>query len=317
MMLKRVLLLTATLLFGSAAQAQEWPSRPITLVNAFAAGSNADVFYRAIAKFLSDQFGQPFAVESRPGAGGSTAAAQVSKAPADGSLFLFLPTGPAVINGLLSKSVTYDSVTDFTPIIMVGETPPVLAASPKLGAKTVGELIAFSKSNPGALNIGHAGAGSMGHLAGALFLSRAGLQGTLVGYRGPGPVVTDVIAGQIHAGFPFFVGTLSAANVLAVTSERRMAFLADVPTMQEAGVDVVATTWTALVGPVGLPSVVVERLNAAVNAYLGSAEGREQAVKLGIQPLGGKPADVTSAIRNDRAKWARVIAEANIKLDSN
>jgi tripartite-type tricarboxylate transporter receptor subunit TctC len=272
---------------------------------------------RATNKALSEKFGQPFIVENRPGAGGTVGSAYVAKAPPDGYTLLFTAVGPAVLNQLLFKSVPYDTEKDFVPVILLGEIPQLIVSSPKLGFKTLKELVDFGRNNPGKLNIGHAGAGSMGHLTGALFLARTGIQGALVGYRGAAPVVMDVLSGQIQAGVPIYIPPARNVTMLAVTSAQRISFLPDVPTAREGGVDLVASTWVAIMAPAGTPHDIVVKLNAAINQYLATPDAVEQFEKAGIRPLGGTPEQLADAIKQDRALWAPVIAKENIKVDLN
>ena len=305
------------LVVPETARTQEWPTRAVTIVHPFAAGGGADVALRAIARALTEKFGQTFLVENRTGAGGANGSAYVARAAPDGYTLIMTATGPAVLNELLFKSVPYDTDKDFTPIVLVGELPQLIIASPKLGFKTLADLVEFGRKNPGKLNIGHAGAGSMGHLTAALFLARTGIQGTLVAYRGAAPVVLDVISGQIQAGVPIYIPPARNATILAVTSDRRIPFLPNIPTARESGVDLTASTWIAFMAPAGLSKDIVAKLNAAINEYLESPQGIEQFTKVGIRALGGTPERLAEVIKHDRALWAPVIAKENIKLDPN
>jgi tripartite-type tricarboxylate transporter receptor subunit TctC len=298
-------------------QAQDWPARPVTIVNLFAAGGNGDFASRTVAKALSEKFGQPFIVDNKAGAGGTIGSVYVAKETPDGYTLLMTAIGPAVLNQLLFKSVPYNTDTDFTPVILVGEIPQLIVSNPQLGFKKLQDLVDFGKNNPGKLNIGHAGAGSMGHLTAALFLARTGVQATLVGYRGASPVIMDVLSGQIHAGVPVYIPAVSSVTVLAVTSEQRIGFLPDIPTAREGGTDLIASTWIAIMGPAGLPKGMVAKLNTAIDQFLKSEEGIQQFAKAGIRPFGGTPDRVAEVIKGDREKWAPIIAKENIKLDPN
>jgi len=301
----------------SPAQAADWPARPVTVVHLFAPGVGPEFAMRATNKALSEKFGQPFIIENRPGAGGTVGSAYVAKAPPDGYTLLFTAVGPAVLNQLLFKSIPYDTEKDFTPVILLGEIPQLIVSSPKLGFKTLHDLVEFGRNNPGKLNIGHAGAGSMGHLTGALFLARTGIQGALVGYRGAAPVVMDVLSGQIQAGVPIYIPPARNVPMLAVTSAQRVSFLPDVPTAREGGVDLVASTWVAIMAPAGTPHDIVVKLNAAINEYISSPDGIQQFTTAGIRPLGGTPEQLADAIKQDRALWGPVIAKENIQVDPN
>jgi tripartite-type tricarboxylate transporter receptor subunit TctC len=295
------------------AHGRDWPTRTVTIINPFAPGT--DGLIRRIAAHLSETFGQPFIVETRPGGGGAVASVHVAKAAPDGYTLMTTATGPAVLNKLLHKSIPYDPDNDFKPVIMQSEAPQVIVSSPALGFTRLQDLIDYGRHNPGRLNIGHAGAGTTGHLAALLFLSRAGIKGSTVGYRGAGPAVQDVLSGQIQAAFPIYIGAVASVTRLAVTSVHRAAFLPDVPTAREGGIDLVATTWVALVAPKGTPKEIVDKLNRAINAFSSSDEGRKAFAAAGHLPLGGPPERVTAAMAADKAKWAPVIVAERITLD--
>jgi tripartite-type tricarboxylate transporter receptor subunit TctC len=304
----------AALTLPASAQERDWPNRPVTIVYPWAAGAT-DAAVRFIAKALSERFGQPFLVEVRSGAGGNVALAYVAKAPADGYTIVLTAIGPASLNKLLYKSLPYDHDRDFDPVILVSDTPQAIIANPKLPIKTLADLVAYGKANPGKLTMGHPGAGTMGHLTAALFLQSAGIDGTPVAYRGATPLVTDLLGGQIVAGSPAYTPQVASTTVLAITSEQRVGFLPHVPTAREAGFDIVAGSWIALVGPAGMPRGVVTKLNAAIDDYLKSPEGGRQFAALGMRVLGGPPEHVTQTMQEDRLKWEPLIRAANIKLD--
>ena len=297
-----------------SAQERDWPNRPVTIVYPWAPGAT-DASVRFIAKALSERFGQPFIVEIRSGAGGNVALAQVAKAAPDGYTIVYTAIGPAVLNKLMYKSIPYDHDRDFDPIILLSDTPQAIISSPKLPIKTLAELVAYGKENPGKLTIGHPGAGTMGHLTAVLFLARTGIDGSPIAYRGTTPLITDLLGGQIVAGSPAYTPAVESATVLAVTSEQRAGFLPHVPTAREAGFDVIAGSWTAIAGPAGMPRDIVLKLNAAINDYLKSEEGSRLFAQIGMRVLGGPPERVTQAVREDRLKWEPVIRAADIKLD--
>ena len=302
---------------ASVSAQEQWPSRPVTIVNLFGVGGAADVASRAMAQALSDKFGQPFIVDNRPGAGGTVGSAFVAKAKPDGYTLITTATGPAVLNQLLFKFTPYDTERDFTPVLMLGEIPNVIISSPQLGFKTLSDLVAYGKSNPGGLNFGHSGTGSVGHLSAALFASKAGIKGTYVAYRSPNAVVTDVLAGQIQAGVPTFIPAVQSVTALAVTGDQRLESQPNIPTIRESGFDVVAITWIALLAPAGLPDKIRDQLNAAVNDYLKSSDGRQAFARLNLRVIGGSPDDLAQAMKRDRALWAPIIAKENIQLDAN
>jgi tripartite-type tricarboxylate transporter receptor subunit TctC len=307
--------LAGTLLLASPAFGQDWPTRPVTLINPFTAGT--DALLRGIAAHLSEKLGQPFIVENKPGGGGAVGAAYVAKAAPDGYTLLSTATGPAVLNKLLYRSIPYDPDGDFEPIILQSEAPHVIVSTPALGFTKLEDLIDYGRNNPGKLNIGHAGAGTTGHLAAAVFLARAGITASLVGYRGAAPAVKDVLGGQIQAAFPIYVGAVNSVTRLAVTSPERVPFLPDVPTVRESGIDLAATTWIGLVAPKGTPREIIAKLNTTIDAYLKSEEGRGRMTAMGHVPLGGPPDRLTSLMAAEKAKWAPVIAAEKISLDPN
>jgi tripartite-type tricarboxylate transporter receptor subunit TctC len=300
-----------------SAQEREWPSRPVAIVNLFGAGGNGDVASRAVAQALTNKFGQSFIVENRPGGGGVVGSTFVAKAQPDGYTLITTAIGPAVLNQLLFKSIPYDTERDFTPIIMLGEVPNVIVSSPQLGFKTLQDLVAYGKSNPAGLNIGHSGAGSMGHLTAALFAAKAGVKATFVAYRSPAAVVTDVLGGQIQAGVPTFIPAVQSVTALAVTGNQRLGFQPNIPTIRESGFDVVAITWIAILAPAGLPDKIRDQINAAINDYLKSDEGRQAFAKLNVLTIGGTPEQLAQTIKRDRELWAPIIAKENIQLDTN
>ena len=314
-MVKAVFLLAvAAMLTGAPrpAAAADWPTRPVTLVIGFATGSNLDFIARAIADDLATAIGQPVVVEAKPGGGGVVATLYVAKAPPDGYTLLLNGAGPAVLRPLMDKSIGYDTITDFTPIIMVGETPNVLVANPKLGLKTVKELVAYAKSKGGKISIGHSGPGTVGQLCTALFASKAGLDVTSVSYRGTAPMMLDVLGGTIDAGFPAYNPATRQATVLAVTSAERADFLPDVPTMTGSGFDVVGGTWHAILGPAHMPAAIVAKLNGAIDAFLRKPETRRRFSAVGYRAFGGPPARVSEQVAQERAKWGPIIAHMNI-----
>jgi tripartite-type tricarboxylate transporter receptor subunit TctC len=293
------------------ALAEDWPARPVTLILAFAPGSMIDIVGRAVANDLSAAIGQPVVIESKPGGGGVVASLYVAKAPADGYTLLFTGVGPASLRPLMDKSIGYTSA-DFTPIILVGETPNVLLANPKLGLKTVKDLVAYARSKGGKISIGHSGPGTMGHLSALVFASEAGLDLSSVSYRGTAPMMVDVLGGTLDAGFPAYNPATRQATILAVTSAERADFLPDVPTMKQSGFDIVGGTWHAILGPARMPPAIVAKLNSAMNAFLSKPETHRRFSEQGYRVFGGAPARVSEQIESDRVRWSKIIQSANL-----
>lgn len=297
------------------AAAEEWPARPVTLVMAFASGAMIDFVGRVIANDLSTTLGQPVVVETKAGAGGVVAGAYVAKSAPDGYTLLMTAVGPAVLRPLIDKSVGYDTDADFTPIILIGESPNVLLADPKLGVSTVKEFLAYAKTKDNKVSIGHSGPGTMGHLCAVVFSSLAGLDITPISYRGTAPMLTDLIGGQITAGFPAYNPATKSASILAVTTDERVEFLPDVPTMKESGFDVVGATWFAIFAPARTPPEIVAKLNGAINEFLKKPETRARFNDAGFRVFGGPAARVTQKVSQDRDKWAPIIARLNLTPD--
>ncbi|HEY4140294.1 MAG TPA: tripartite tricarboxylate transporter substrate binding protein [Pseudolabrys sp.] len=298
-----------------SATAQDWPSRPITIVLGFASGSMIDFVARTLANDLSATLGQPVLVETRQGAGGVLASNYVAKAPPDGYTLLMTAVGPAVLRPLIDKSVTFDLDREFTPVIMLGEAPNVLVANPKLGLKSPKDLLAYGEAHGGKLSIGHSGPGTLGQLSTILFGTMSGLDVASVSYRGTGPMMIDVLGGTLDAGFPAYNPATKEGSLLAVTSAERVEFLPTVPTMKESGFDIVGGTWEGIFGPANLPPEIVAKLNAVMQAFLQKLEVRKRFGEAGFQPIGGTPAQLAQIMMQDRAKWATIIRDAKIGAD--
>jgi tripartite-type tricarboxylate transporter receptor subunit TctC len=297
------------------AEADGWPSRPITIVVPYAAGGNVDIAARLFAKALSEKLGQSVIIEDKPGAGGIVGSVTVANATPDGYTLLLTAAGPGALNKLLYKSLPYDADTQFTPIVVTNDVPQVVVIDPKLPVANLSELVAYSKQKK-SVSIGHAGPGTMGQLAALLLIAQTKMNAVLVSYRGSAPLITDLLGGQIEAGVPAYIPEVNTVKAIAVTTESRLSFLPQVPTTRESGIaDVEAATWNALLGPAGLPPEIVDKLNASLNAYLKTEAAQQDLARLGARPIGGSPADVTKLIADERAKWAPIIQSAHISLD--
>ena len=301
----------------SLSLAQDWPTRPVTIVSPFSAGGLSDVLTRQLARELTEKFGQQFVVENRLGGGGGIASASVAKEQPDGYTLLMTAIGPHVLNKMLYKSIPYDPDKDFTPIIMVGDAPQVLIVSPDLPVNSVAELVDYSRKNPGKLTIGHVGPGTMGHLSTLLFMAKTGVTGVLVGYRGGAPMMPDLHAGRLDFALPALSPQTLSSKSLAVASTQRVDFMPDIPTMREAGFSgLEATTWQALFGPSGLPETIVNKLNTAINDYLKRPSSKEALTQIGLRPIGGPPSAVNETIAKDKEVWGPLIKEHNLTLDN-
>lgn len=308
-----------TLAFCAAAEhsshAEAWPTRPITLVIGFGPGSSVDIVGRTFAEFASKQLGQPVIVENRAGGGGIVAAIGVAKAAADGYTILLQAVGPIILRPIMDPSVGYDSVKDFSPIGLLGETPNIIHGGSKLSARSVQEVVDWAKKSPGRLTIGHPGFGTMGHLAAALLASKAGITGSYIAYRSGAQMLPDLLGGQIDIGSVAYTPQLKAAHIFAVMTAEPVEFLPGVPSMREAGFPgVYASTWWALLGPPKLPPDIIAKLNAIMNAFLRSDDTRGRFTALGVQTLGGSPEQLTKKIAEDKVLWSKVIKDAHIKM---
>jgi len=305
---------------ATSAWAQTWPDHSIRLIVTFPAGGGADFVGRAIAPKLTEALGQSIVVENRAGANGAIGDEAVARAAPDGYTLLLGAAGALTIAPHLTK-LQVDTFKDLVPVALVGTSPFVLCVNPSVPAKTVAELTALAKANPGKYNFGSSGTGGAPHLAGELYKSIAGIDIVHVPYKGLAPAITDAIVGRVQILFADVglvaphvkAGTLRA---LAVTGTQRSQALPDVPTMMEAGVPgYTAGTWYGVLAPSGTPAAIVKRLNAELDRALASADLRAQFANQSVVAAGGSPEDFAKLIRSDYDKWGKVIKDANIKAE--
>jgi tripartite-type tricarboxylate transporter receptor subunit TctC len=319
-MKRRIAVAALALAAALPALAADWPARPITLIVPFPAGGSTDALARLIGQRLSERLGQQVLVDNRAGAAGNIGTGLVAKAPADGYTLALSTSGPLANNRFLYKSMSFDPLTDLTPVIEVGEIPMGIAVNPGLKVNTLKEFLERARSQPGKLSIGNPGNGTIGHLTAELIKSQAKVFAVSVPYKGDTPAMTDVIGGSVDAvSMPItaLVPQIQSGKLkgLAVTSRRRYAGLPQLPTALEQGVDAEATVWMAVVGPKGLPQAVVERLNKEINAILATPEARSKLEQFGATPIGGSPQQLAHLMATDSAKWKKVIATAHVTLD--
>jgi tripartite-type tricarboxylate transporter receptor subunit TctC len=220
------------------------------------------------------------------------------------------------VNKLIYRSLPYDPLTDFAPVVLVAHIPTVILASRALPAANLKELVAYAKSNPGKLSVGNPGYGTGGHIAAVLFADKTGIAVTHVPYRGVAPMLTDVLSGQIQVGFAGFVPQVATMKALGVTSAERAKVLPDVPTVREAlGVDVVAGVWYGLLAPAGTPRDVIDKVNTVVNGFFKTERGQKISGSLGMEPLGGTPEDMGKVMADDIERLGPIIRAANIHVD--
>jgi tripartite-type tricarboxylate transporter receptor subunit TctC len=317
----RILALAAVALTAAPAAAQQWPRRPISLIVPFAAGGGTDAFARPLAQQLDQQLGMRGIVETRAGAGGNTGAATAARAEPDGHTF-FVGATHHVIAPAMYSNLSYDLQKDFVPIGMVSQVPHVVVVHPqRVTAKTLPELVAFAKANPGKLNYGSAGAGTAHHLAGELFKMLTGTDIVHVPYRGAGPAMQDLLAGQIDMAFDGLgssAAQISGGSIraLAVAAPTRVKAFPDLPTAAEASVPgYEVSTFYALWAPKGTPAPIVERMTKELQTALQVPAIKEAWARQGsdIPTLTGP--EFGAFVSSEIARWARVVKEANVKLE--
>jgi tripartite-type tricarboxylate transporter receptor subunit TctC len=299
--------------------AQSYPTKPIRMVVPFPPGGISDIVARPVADGMSATLGQPVIIDNRPGAGGRIGADAVARAAPDGYTVGFITAGTHGILSAIDPKLSYDAVKDFTPITRLQETPFVLLAHPSVAAKNAAELVAAARAKPGAIHYGTPGLGSGHHMAAELFRAATGAQITHVPYKGEAPAMTDLLSGQIQimlapSGYRHVLdGKLRG---LATTGERRWHLLPDVPTLKEQGVDASYVGWTGLAAPAGTPPEIVSRLHAAAKAALARPDIHKRFVDLGYAVVGDEPAQAAQRIRDDIAKWRKLVAEQNLKFEN-
>jgi tripartite-type tricarboxylate transporter receptor subunit TctC len=297
--------------------ADAYPSRPVRLISGFAPAGGNDIIARLIGQWLTERLGQTFVIENRPGAGTNIAAELVIKSPPDGYT-LFVTNLSNAINATLYEKLNFDFVRDMLPVAGISQAPAVFAINSSVPAKTVTEFITHAKANPGRINMGSAGIGSTGHLAGELFKLMAGVNLIHVPYRGNAPALTDLMAGQIEVLFPSLGSSIEYVKTgkvvaLAVTGDTRSDALPDVPTVAETLPGYQAASFYGIGAPRNTPAEIVEVLNKAVNAGLVDPKLNARLADLGYVPLPGSPATFGKLIADETEKWGKVIRFAGIK----
>jgi tripartite-type tricarboxylate transporter receptor subunit TctC len=308
-------------LAAADASAQSYPSKVIKMIVPFPPGG-ADVMARLIADRLAAALGQPVIVENRPGgAGGTVGAKAVAVAEPDGHTLLFTSPGPLTTSAAIHRNLDYDPIKGVAPVATIAVSPFLLVVHPALPAHSVQDLIAYAKANPGRISYASAGAGTLPHLFGELLKQRTGIEMQHVPYRGSAPAITDLVAGQVHMFIDNTRNVLPFVQAgklrpLAVTSETRAPELPELPTMPESGYgEFVATYWNGVLAPAGTPAAVVDKLNAAINASLSTAEVQASVAKLGMAPKIASPRQFAAQIAAEFEKWTAVAKAANIKVE--
>ena len=318
------LIATAAALLGAAmpanaqpSSAADYPNKPVKVIVTVPAGGGVDTVTRLVTERLRQKLGQPFIIENKGGAGGNLAAESVFQADHDGYTLMASQPSPITTNAVLYKKLNFDP-TAFEPVALMSSAPNVLLARNEFPAKTLAEFMAYVKAHPTSLNYASQGPGTTSHLTAELFNKLAGTKLTHVPYKGTNPALNDIVAGHVDLIFMQLEAAMKLheggkARILAVTTEKRLPVLPDIPTMGEAGLkDFISDTWNALTAPPKTPAPIVAKLNAAVNDVLKLPEMQEQYRKLGLEPGGGSPQDLAKVIKDDTARWSEVIKEAKI-----
>jgi tripartite-type tricarboxylate transporter receptor subunit TctC len=314
-------LVAATVLLPGTAPAQGYPAKPVRLIVPFAAGGTTDVLARLVGQELGEALGQQFLVENRPGAGGNIGTEVAVKAAPDGYTLLMSFDGTLAINPNTYRKLAFDPQRDLAPVASVAQVPLLIVVHPGVAAETIGEFVALAKARPGRVNYSSAGNGSTGHLAGELFRARAGIDMVHIGYKGGGQAVQDLLGGQIQmvvTALPTVEGHLKGGKLraLAFTSAKRVPGAPDVPTLAESGfTGFEVVSWYGILAPAGTPPDIVRKLNAEINRILKLPAVRDRMVALGTEPTGGTPEQFAETIKADTARWAKVVADAGIRID--
>jgi tripartite-type tricarboxylate transporter receptor subunit TctC len=313
--------LITTLLAVSAADAADYPDKPIHIIVPSPPGDGSDLMARAIGDKLSQAWGQPVIIENRPGAGGRIGSEMAAKAAPDGYTWIMGNAGSHGINAAVYSNLPFDTERDFAPITQIMRAPNVLVVSPSLGVSTVQQFIALLKKNPGKYNYGSGGNGSSAHMSSELFKMMADVKITHVPYKGATPALTDLIAGRIAmflGNLPPVIPFIKSGQVkaLAVTSLKRSPELPDVPTLDESGLKGYETiAWFGLLAPAGTPKPIIDKIQAEVARIVQLPDIRQRITVLGGEPVGNTPAEFAAIIHNDIVKWKKVAAAAHVKVD--
>jgi tripartite-type tricarboxylate transporter receptor subunit TctC len=301
------------------AQAQDFPTRSVRIVVAFPPGGPTDFVGRLVADKMTAELGQRVYIDNKPGANGTLGGGDVAKSDPDGYSLFLTTSGAVTVSPHIMPNMPFDTFRDFAPVALVTKVTEIMVVSPKLGIKTVKELVALAKEKPGTIPFASTGIGSPPHLAQLLLDKSAGVQFLHVPYRGAAPALTDLLGGQVEvlvADMPVLIAQIQAGTLVAIgaAANKRDAILPDVPTFAEQGYpNTDASNWYALLAPAKTPPAVIAKLNKAVNDALNDPEVHDKLVKTGATPVGGTPESLGTFMKAEYDKWGRVIQENNIK----
>jgi tripartite-type tricarboxylate transporter receptor subunit TctC len=311
----------AALAVASMSALAQYPEKAVRIIVPYPPGGTTDILARVVATRLTERLGQPFVVENRPGASGAIGSVAVAKAPPDGYLLVMGTVSSHGINSALSKTLPYDAVKDFAPITVVASTPNVLAVTSGFAAKNLGEVLAAAREKPGALNFGSTSPGGSPHMSAELLKMMAGVDIVHVPYKGAGPMLADLIGGQIQMGFDNLPSSMShiksgKIRAIAVTTTKRWPGAPDIPTIAESGVPGYEVSgWFGLLAPAGTPRPVVDALYRAVSEILKQPEVSKQLYELGAEPVGNTPEAFGRQIAAEVDKWKKVVATTGVKVE--
>lgn len=317
--MRRLVLAIFVLLIAAPALA-EYPDRPVRIIVPTPAGGPVDVMARLLAAALPANLGQNVIVENKPGAGNTLGSRLAAEAAPDGYTLMVSAASGLIMSPLIYSNAGYDA-SSFAPIALIAETPQLLVVNPQLPVKTVAELVAYAKANPGRLNYSTGGTGTLPHLSAELFKQITGTNIVHVPYKGGGPALVAVVAGEAQLTFDTLATSLPLVRdgklrVLAIVGTQRVAELPDVPTMLDLGFPTISTgAWTALLAPKATPPAIIAKLNAAVNRALASEPMQSTLAKLGAMPRGGTPQALAERMADETKKWAPVVAALNLKVN--
>jgi tripartite-type tricarboxylate transporter receptor subunit TctC len=316
-----VVLMGVAASLADASQAQSYPAKAIRIVVPYPAGGTSDILARSVGQKLSEAWGQPVVVDNKPGANGNVGADIVAKAAPDGYTLLLADIGSLAISPSVYPTLPFDPAKDFAPVTMVAYSPHILVVHPSVPVASVKELVALAKAKPGKLNFAISGVGGAPHLAGVDFALRTGVDWVYIPYKGGAQAIADVAGGQADvtlngmlATYPLVKG--DKLKLLAVSSAKRMSAIPDVPTIAEAGVPGFESgSWQGVIAPAGTPADIVAKLNGEIARIVGTPEMRENLGKQGAEVRTTTPDAFATFIRTEKARWAKVVKDANVKID--